>query len=58
VHDSINLSELWLRRLAYLHYRDPPTLGKIVVRLPQLCVVLSMMEGGRPRGDIPGDQGF
>jgi hypothetical protein len=38
VHDSISLSELWHRRLAHLHYRALPTLGKMVTGLPQLCV--------------------
>jgi hypothetical protein len=38
VHDSISLSELWHKRLAHLHYRALPTMGKIVTDLPALCV--------------------
>jgi hypothetical protein len=38
VHDSISLSELWHKRLAHLHYRDLPALGKMVTGLPPLCV--------------------
>jgi hypothetical protein len=38
VHDSINLSELWHRRLAQLHYRALPALGKMVIGLPPLRV--------------------
>jgi transposase InsO family protein len=38
VHDSISLSELWHRRLAHLHYRALPALGKMVTGLPQLRV--------------------
>jgi hypothetical protein len=38
VHDSIILSESWRRRLAHLHYRALPTLGKMVTSLPKLCI--------------------
>jgi transposase InsO family protein len=38
VHDSITLSELWHRRLAHLHYRALPALGKMVTGLPPLRV--------------------
>jgi hypothetical protein len=38
VHDSISVNELWHRRLAHLHYRALPVLGKIVTGLPQLRV--------------------
>jgi hypothetical protein len=38
MHDSISLSELWHRRLAHLHYRALPALGKMVTGLPALCV--------------------
>jgi hypothetical protein len=38
MHDSISLSELWHRRLANLHYRALPTLGKMVTILPALHV--------------------
>jgi hypothetical protein len=38
IHDSINLSELWHRRLAHLHYRALPTLGKMVTSLPKIHV--------------------
>jgi hypothetical protein len=38
MHDSISLRELWHSRLAHLHYRALPTLGKMVTRLPTLYV--------------------
>jgi hypothetical protein len=38
VHDSISLSKLWHRRLAHLHYRALPALGKMVTGLPPLRV--------------------
>jgi hypothetical protein len=38
VHDSISLSELWHIRLAHLHYRALPTLGKMATGLPPLRV--------------------
>jgi hypothetical protein len=38
VHDSINLRELWHRRLAHLLYRALPSLGKMVTGLPPLRV--------------------
>jgi hypothetical protein len=38
VHDSISLSELWHKRLAHLHYRALPALGKMVTGLPPLRV--------------------
>jgi hypothetical protein len=37
-HDSISLSELWHIRLAHIHYRALPALGKIVTGLPPLRV--------------------
>jgi hypothetical protein len=38
IHDSISLSELWHMRLAHLHYRALPTLGKKVTGLPKIHV--------------------
>jgi hypothetical protein len=38
MHDSISLSELWHRRLAHLHYRALPALGKMVTGLSTLSV--------------------
>ena len=38
MHDSISLSELWHRRLAHLHYRVLPALGKIMTGLSALRV--------------------
>jgi transposase InsO family protein len=38
LHDTINLSELWHRRLAHIHYRALPTLGKMVTSLPKTHV--------------------
>jgi hypothetical protein len=38
VHDSISLSELWHKRLAHLHYRALPALGRMVTGLPPLHV--------------------
>jgi hypothetical protein len=38
LHDIINLSELWHRRLAHLHYRALPTLGKMVTGLPKIHI--------------------
>ena len=36
VHDSIEPSELWHRRLAHVHYRALPIASKAVSRLPQI----------------------
>ena len=38
IHDSISLSKLWHRRLAHLHYRALPALGKMVTGLPKIHV--------------------
>jgi hypothetical protein len=38
LHDTINLSELWHRRLAHIHYRDLPALGKMVTGLPEIQI--------------------
>jgi hypothetical protein len=38
LHDTISLSELWHRRLAHIHYRAPPTLGKMVTCLLEIQV--------------------
>jgi hypothetical protein len=38
MHDSISLSELWHRRLAHLHCRSLPALGKMVTGLPAIHV--------------------
>jgi hypothetical protein len=34
LHDTISLSELWYRRLAHIHYRYLPVVGKMVTVLP------------------------
>jgi hypothetical protein len=36
LHDTINLSELWHIRLAHIHYRAIPNLGKVVTCLPEI----------------------
>lgn len=38
VHDSTNLSELWHRIFAHLHYRALPALPKMVTGIPKLQV--------------------
>jgi hypothetical protein len=38
LHDTISLSELWHRRLAHIHYRALPALGKMVTGLPEIKV--------------------
>ena len=38
VHSTINLSELWNRRFAQLHYRALPIVSKAVTSLPELQV--------------------
>ena len=38
IHDYISLSELWHRRLAHLHYRALPALGKMMTGLPKIHV--------------------
>jgi hypothetical protein len=38
VHDSINMNELWHKRLNNFHYISLPILGKMVAGLPQLHV--------------------
>jgi hypothetical protein len=38
LHDTINLSELWHRRLAHIHYRALPALGNMVTRLPEIQI--------------------
>ena len=38
LHDTINLSELWHKRLAHIHYRALPALGKIVTGLPEIQI--------------------
>ena len=36
VHDFMEPSELWHRRLAHVHYRALPTASKIVSNLPKM----------------------
>ena len=36
VHDSIEPSELWHRRLAHVHYRALPMARKVVSKLPEI----------------------
>jgi hypothetical protein len=36
LYDTINLSELCHRRLAHIHYRALPALGKMVTGLPEI----------------------
>jgi hypothetical protein len=38
LHDTISLSELCHRRLAHIHYRARPALGKMVIGLPEIQV--------------------
>jgi hypothetical protein len=38
LHDTINLSALWHRRLAHIHYRALPALGKMVTGLLEIQV--------------------
>jgi hypothetical protein len=38
LHDTISLSALWHRRLAHLHYRALPALGKMVTGLPEIHI--------------------
>jgi hypothetical protein len=38
LHDIINLSELWHRRLAHIHDRALPSLGKMVTGLPKIQI--------------------
>jgi hypothetical protein len=38
VHDNISLCELWHQIFAHLHYRDLPTLKRMVTGLPELQV--------------------
>jgi hypothetical protein len=38
LHDTISLSKLWHRRLARLHYRALPALGKMVTSLPEIHI--------------------
>jgi hypothetical protein len=58
IHDSISLSELWHMRLAHLHYRDLPSLGKMVIGLPNIhvehdgiCIGCSL--GNNAKGSFP-----
>jgi hypothetical protein len=38
LHDTTNLSELWHRRLAHIHYRALQALGKMVTGLPEIHI--------------------
>jgi hypothetical protein len=38
LHDTISVSKLWHRRLAHIHYRALPPLGKMVTGLPEIHV--------------------
>jgi hypothetical protein len=38
LHDTINLSELWHRRFAHIHYRAIPALKKMVTCLPEIQI--------------------
>ena len=36
VHDTVDLNELWHRRLAHVHYRALPLASKVVEGLPEI----------------------
>ena len=36
VHDSVELNELWHRRLAHVHYRAIPLASKAIEGLPEM----------------------
>jgi hypothetical protein len=38
LHDTISLSELWHKRLAHIHYRALPIVGKMVTGLPEIQI--------------------
>jgi hypothetical protein len=38
LHDTIILSELWHRRFDHIHYRALPSLGKMVIGLPEIHI--------------------
>jgi hypothetical protein len=38
LHDTIRLSELWHMRLAHIHYRALPALGKMVTSFPEILI--------------------
>jgi hypothetical protein len=38
LHDTINLSEIWHRRLAHIHYRTLLALNKMVIGLPEIQI--------------------
>jgi hypothetical protein len=38
LHDTINLSELWHRRLAHIHYRSLPALRKMLTGLSEIQI--------------------
>jgi hypothetical protein len=38
LHDIISLREIWHRRLAHIHYRALPALGKMVTDLPEIQI--------------------
>jgi hypothetical protein len=61
LHDTIILSELWHRRLAHIHYRDLPYLGKMVTGLLEIhiqhkgvfkgCALGKNVQGSFPSSD-------
>jgi hypothetical protein len=38
VHNTVNLSELWHRRLAHIHYKALPIISKMVTDFPEIQV--------------------
>jgi hypothetical protein len=59
LHDTINLSELWHRRLAHLHYRSLIALGKMVTSLSEIHiehdgVCKGCALGNNVKGSFPG----
>jgi hypothetical protein len=61
LHDTIILSEVWHKRLAHIHYRSLPSLGKMVTGLPEIqihhkgvckgCALGKNVKGSFPRSD-------
>jgi hypothetical protein len=64
LHDTISLSELWHRRVAHIHYRALPALGKMVTGLPEIqiqhkgvckgCALGKNVKGSFPSSDNSG----
>ena len=53
VHDTVEPSEIWHRRLAHMHYRELPIASKVVEGIPEFQFAKDVRKGRIQRRHFP-----